>query len=188
MSVGSSSNITEDSTPIKLRKARSLVGYEDIGMLEAISSLIEETIKKNLIKKKYSKKSVFFTEEQEIPKLSIYQYIYSIYSYLNLEMSSIVLSLITLNRLLDRTKDFLSLNNFYKLFITSCLLNCKQNEDINFNFDMFVLSGKIDKKELIQLEKKYFVMINYKLFVNDEVYKRYYNFIKNRVKKTGYNY
>lgn len=183
-----SSNKTKDATPLKNKESRKIYQCEDIDIIESISSLIGDTIKRNLAKKKYSKKSVFFCEESKIPDISIYNYIYYIYSYLNLEISSIVLSLISINRLLEKSKDQLSKNNFYKLFITSCLLNSKLNEDPFYDYEFYALAGKIDKNELIFLEKEYFEMIDYKLFVNDEVYRRYYEFIKNRVIKTNRKY
>ena len=180
-----SSNITKDATPSKKRKTKNPTEIEDIDLIGSISSLIEDTIKRNKDKKKFSKKSVFFCEDTKIPNISIYNYIFFIYSYLNLEFSSIVLSLISINRLLDRTKDQLSKNNFYKLFITSCLLNSKLNEDPLFNYEFYATAGKINKEELIFLEQVYFELIDYKLFVNDEVYRRYYDFIKSRVMKSN---
>ena len=180
-----SSNITKDSTPLKNKKTKNLTEIEDIDLIGAISSLIEDTIKRNRDKKKYPKKTVFFCETEKIPAISIYNYIFFIYSYLNLEFSSIVLSLISINRLLERTKDNLSKNNFYKLFITSCLLNSKLNEDPVYDYDFYANASKIDKNELIFLEKEYFEMIDYKLFVNDEVYRRYYDFIKTKEIKTN---
>ena len=105
-----------------------------------------------------------------------------------MEISSIILSLISINRFLERNKDYLSKNNFYKLFITSCFLNSKQNEDTNYNYEFYASAGKINKNELIILEKEFITIIEYKLFVNEEIYKRYYNFIKNRVVKLKKNY
>ena len=178
-----SSNRTKEATPLKNKEHPNINKCDDIDLIESISSLIEDTIKRNLAKKNYSKRSIFFCEEKKIPNISIYNYIYYIYSYLNLEFSSIVLSLISINRLLERTKDHLSKNNFYKLFITSCLLNSKLNEEPFYDYEFYALAGKIDKSVLILLEKEYFEMIDYKLFVNDEVYQRYYDFIKNKAIK-----
>lgn len=180
-----SSNITKDATPLKNKENRKLYQCEDIDLIESISSLIEDTIKRNLARKKYSKKSIFFSENANIPDISIYNFIFYIYSYLNLEFSSIVLSLISINRLLERSKDQLSINNFYKLFITSCLLNSKLNEDSSYDYEFYALAGKIDKNELIFLEQEFLKIIDYKLFVNDEVYRRYFEFIKNRIIKTN---
>jgi len=176
-----SSNITTDSTPLKNKQ--NLKQNEDLEneLIESISSFIEETIQRNKNKKNFSKKTIFYCDESNIPKITIYNYIYYIYSYLNLEISSIMLSLISIKRLLERTKDKLSKNNFYKLFITSCFLNSKQNEDSIYSDEYFASAGRITKGELFFLEKEYFSMIEYKLFVNDEVYKRYYDFIKNRI-------
>ena len=180
-----SSNITKDATPLKHSKNRKQIQEEDANLIESISSLIEDTIKRNQAKKKFSKRTVFFSENSNLLDISIYNYILYIYAYLNLEFSSIVLTLISINRLLERTKDQLSKNNFYKLFITSCLLNSKLNEDPSYDYEVYARVGKIDKNELIFLEKEYFQMLDYKLFVNDEVYRRYYDFIKNRVTKSN---
>ena len=177
-----SSNITEDSTPLKTKISKKQNEEEENELIESISSLIEETIQRNKDKKKPSKKSVFYSDNPNILDISVYNYIYYIYSYLNLEISSLILSLISIKRLLERTKDKLTKNNFYKLFITSCLLNSKENEESQYDYEFFARAGKITKSELIFLEKEYFTMIDYKLFVNEEVYKRYYDFIKNRIK------
>ena len=179
-----SSNKTKDKTPIQSLKKLKLNISEDIDLIESISCIVEDTIKRNASLKKHPKKSIFFCEEPIIP-VSIYTYILNIYSFLNLEFSTIILSLININRLLERRRDHLSKNNFYKLFITSCLLNCKINEDITYDSDCFAMAGNIDKNELIFLEKKFFEMVDYRLFVNDEVYRRYFTFIKNKVIKTN---
>ena len=179
-----SSNITKDNTPIKKSESQKLPIFEDIELIDSLSSLIEDIIKRNMIKKKISKKSVFFCENLKIPEISIHNYIYFIYTYLNLEFSSILLTLISINRFLELTKDHLSKNNFYKLFITSCLLNSKINEEPLNDYDLYAKAGRIDKNELILLENEYFKLINYKLFVNEDIYKKYYDFIKERAIKS----
>ena len=179
-----SSNITKDNTPIKKSESQKLPIFEDIELIDSLSSLIEDIIKRNMIKKKLSKKSVFFCENSKIPEISIHNYIYFIYTYLNLEFSSILLTLISINRFLELTKDHLSKNNFYKLFTTSCLLNSKINEEPLNDYDLYAKAGRIDKNELILLENEYFKLIDYKLFVNEDIYKRYYDFIKERAIKS----
>ena len=179
-----SSNITKDNTPIKKSESQKLPIFEDIELIDSLSSLIEDIIKRNMIKKKLLKKSVFFCENSKIPEISIHNYIYFIYTYLNLEFSSILLTLISINRFLELTKDHLSKNNFYKLFITSCLLNSKINEEPLNDYDLYAKAGRIDKNELILLENEYFKLIDYKLFVNEDIYKRYYDFIKERAIKS----
>ena len=67
-------------------------------------------------------------------------------------------------------------------------MNSKLNEEPFYDYEFYALAGKIDKNELIFLEKEYFEMIDYKLFVNNEVYQRYYDFIKNKAIKTNKKY
>ena len=180
-----SSMITKQSTPMKSRDNKGITDEEEISLIESISSLIEDIKNKNKSKKNKSKKTIFYCEDSKIPKTSIFSFIFYIYSYLNLDFSKILLSLISIKRLLSRTRDELSKNNFYKLFLTSCLLNSKQNEDHSYDSNIFAIIGKIDINELVLLEKEYFSMIDYKLFVNEEVYQRYYDFIKKRIVKAN---
>ena len=104
----SSSNLTKEATPLKHKKDHKLIEYEDIDLIYSISSLIEDTIKRNGLKKKFSKKSLFFCEDRKILEISIYNYIYFIFCYLDLDISIIILSLIVINRLLERSNDYLS--------------------------------------------------------------------------------
>ena len=175
-----SSLFTKQSTPFISKEIKTSENNAEIFLIESISSLLEEIIKRNLNKKAKSKKTAFYTENSQIPDISIFSFIFYTYSYLNLDFSTILLSLISIQRLLNITKDKLSKNNFYKLFITSCLLNSKNNEDNSFCCHFYANIGKIKVSELIYLEKEFFKIIDYKLYVNEEVYQSYYNLIKKR--------
>ena len=67
-----SSNLTKDVTPLKQSKVHKIVEYEDIDLIDSISSLIEETIKRNEVKKKFQKNHHFFVKIQKFP---IFQFI-----------------------------------------------------------------------------------------------------------------
>ena len=187
-----SSMWTKQSTPLMLRKAEMFNSYDEICLIKSLSLLIDEMIHKNSSKKNKSKKTAFYFKDSNIPEISVFPYIYNIYTYLNLNFSTILLSLISIKRFLTRTKDELSKHNFYKLFITSCLLNSKQNEDYPYNTVLFAKVGNININELLSLERKFFKIIDYNLYVNEEVYHRYYELIKKRnIKKTetkNFNY
>ena len=70
-----SSNITKDSTPLKNKlihkENEKEQEIEENELIESISSFIEETIQRNQDKKKYSKKTVFYSESPKIPDISI---------------------------------------------------------------------------------------------------------------------
>ena len=178
-----SSIFTKQSTPLTIRESKIFKNGEELSLIISLSSLIDDIIKRNMTKKIKSKRTIFYCENSQIPEISVFSFIYYIYSSLNLDFSTLLLTLISIQRLLLRTKDDLSKNNFYKLFITSCLLNSKNNEDCSYNCDIYAMIGKIDIKELINLEREFFKMIDYKLYVNEEVYRRYYDLIKKRIIK-----
>ena len=176
-----SSIITKQSTPSISKETKKAEDNDELSLIESISSLLDEIIKRNKNKKLKSNKTVFYTEDSKVPNISICSFIFYIYSYLNLDFSTILLSLITVQRLLNSTKDKLSKNNFYKLFITSCLLNSKHNEDHSYSCKFYAIVGKISIHELLILEKEFCKMIDYKLYINEEVYHSYYKLIKRRI-------
>lgn len=181
-----SSIFTKQSTPIAIREPKIFKPHEELSLILSLSSLIDDIIKRNRTKNIKSKRTIFYCENSQIPEICVFSYIYYIYSSLNLDFSTILLTLISIQRLLLRTKDELSKNNFYKLFITSCLLNSKHNEDCSYNCEIYAKIGNIDINELINLEREFFKKIDYKLYVNEEVYQRYYELIKKRIiKRTG---
>ena len=182
-----SSIFTKHSTPLTIRGPKVFKNDGELSLIMSLSSLIDDIIKKNLNKKIKSKKTIFYSENSKIPEISFFSYIYYIYSSLNLHFSTILLTLISIQRLLIRTKDQLSKNNFYKLFITSCLLNSKLNEECPYNCEIYSMIGKIDINELINLEREFFKMLDYKLYVNEEIYRRYYDLIKKRIIKRNEN-
>ena len=182
-----SSIFTKQSTPQTIREHKIFKNDEDLSLIMSLSSLIDDIIKRNMTKRIKSKRTIFYCENSQIPESSVFSYIYCIYSSLNLDFSTILLTLISVQRLLLRTKDELSKNNFYKLFIASCLLNSKNNEDCSYNCKIYSMIGKIDINELIILEREFFKMIDYKLFVNEDVYRRYYDLIKKRIIKRSEN-
>ena len=180
-----SSMYTKQSTPKLSRESTSFNNRNEIFLIKSISSLIEEIIRKNSSKEIKSKNSAFYLNDSKILEISVFSYIYYIYTYLNLNFSTILLSLISIKRFLIKTKDKLSKYNFYKLFITSCLLNSKQNEDLHYNSEFYAKIANIEINELLFLEREFFKSIEYKLYVNDEVYQRYYDLIKKRNIKMG---
>lgn len=182
-----SSILTKQSTPLLLRETKEPNNAYELDLIKSISSLIDDIIKKNISRKVKSKKTIFYCRNSKIQEISVFSYIYYIYIYLNLDFSTILLALISLQRFLNFTKDYLSKNNFYKLFITSCFINSKHNEDLSYKCEFYAMIGKINSSELISLEREFFKKLDYKLYVNEEVYQRYFDLIKKRIRRINKN-
>ena len=64
--------------------------------------------------------------------------------------------------------------------ILGCLiLAIKYNEDVYFNNEYYAKVGGISLKEMNNLEEISFELIDYNLFISDDIYKKYLDYIKN---------
>ena len=149
-------------------------------LIKSISKLLEEIINKNKKKRHKCYKDCFYSEK--IPSLTIYEYISSIVKYTGINESTLILSIVSITSLMNKTKNTISYNNIYKLIITSVFLNVKFNEDFNFSSKLYAYVGRIPNEELNFLEYQYYSLCDYSLFVKSNIYEEYYCFFQNKAK------
>ena len=108
----------------------------------------------------------------EIPEISIKDYLTRILFYSKCEINSLILSLYYLDRLY--IKD-IPINKHYihKLLFSSILLSIKYNEDIIYQNDYYCQIFGVSLKELNLMEYNFFILLDYKFYVNDEIYEEY---------------
>ena len=138
-----------------------------------LSDILEEITFDNHSKKHILNKDCFYMKN--LPNLTFVDFTKRIFKYLKPESSTIIISLIYIDMFLniDREKMFLTENNIFKVYLSSIVLAIKYNEDDFDENDYFAKVGGITLPELNVLEREFVKIINYKLFVNDEVYKNY---------------
>lgn len=132
-----------------------------------ISDLIEE-----------SEHNCFNTFNEK--KIPLKEYLKRIRKYLNPEISSFVICLVLLDRLISYKKQNIRLtrDNIHKLFVVSLLLSLKFNEDDHFDNQYFSKVAGMSLSELNFLELKYCEMINFNLFIPPKLYDHYYKYLK----------
>jgi len=156
---------------------------KEIKIIFSLSKLINEIIKKNYKKNKHIlsykkiKKDKFFS--LYIPNISIYDYIYRIIKFTQINISTLIISFVQLNNYLKKSKNYLSLNNFFNLYITSCLINAKFYEDKCFPLSIFAKVGGISIEELEIFEFEFYHRLNFSLYMREDLYNSYYNFFLN---------
>jgi hypothetical protein len=155
---------------------------KEIKIISSLSKLINVIIKKNLKKKKNIlskkiKKDKFFS--LYIPTISIYDYIYRIIKFTQINISTLIISFVQLNNYLIKTKNYLCINNFFNLYITSCLINAKFYEDKCFPLSIFAKVGGITIEELEIFEFEFYHRLNFSLYMREDLYNSYYNFFLN---------
>ena len=153
---------------------------KEIKIIFSLSKLINEVIKKNYKKNKHIlsykkiKKDKFFS--LYIPNISIYDYIYRIIKFTQINISTLIISFVQLNNYLKKSKNYLSLNNFFNLYITSCLINAKFYEDNYCPLSFFAKVGGVSIEELESFEFEFCNKLNFSFYISEDLYIQYYNY------------
>ena len=143
-------------------------------LISTISNVLENIVDKYKYNKVDNEKfpliKTFYS--YDIPEISIKDYLTRILLYSKCEMNSLILSLYYLDRLY--IKD-IPINKHYihKLLFSSILLSIKYNEDIIYKNDYYCQIFGVSLKELNLMEYNFFILLDYKFFINDEIYEEY---------------
>ena len=145
-------------------------------LLEEISSVLEAIIRQNKNAKNTENKNIeiFYTQE---PSISIYDYLDRIQKYLNVNNSTLILSLIYIDRICKEKGIKLRKNNIHRILFTSIVISIKYNEDTFFKNSFYAKVGGISVKELTKLENAFLKLIEFKLFVSDDLFQKYSSYL-----------
>jgi hypothetical protein len=86
--------------------------------------------------------------------------------------------LIYIDRLKTNRKIYLNYFNIYKLILAAFVLAIKFNYDEYFTLDIYSEIGGVSQKELVALEYDFTTLLNFKFFVEEKIFQKYYNFLK----------
>ena len=153
--------------------SKEVVLYKNF-LKEISDSLISIISKKAQIKNEI-KKTPFDCDH--MPKISIYDYLLRIQKYSNAENNTIILAIIYIDRICNKTGLILNKYNIHRILISAILVAIKYNEDQIYDNVYFSKVAGVPVSELNYLERKFIEIINYDLFVSDELFKKYYKYL-----------
>jgi len=132
-------------------------------------------------KSQYSnfQKSAFFMRND--PPVNFLDYLKRIYKYLNPEISTLIIAMIYIDRVCSIKSNNVVVieENIFKLFSISILIAIKFSEDKYQNNKYFAKVIGISLEELNFLEKEFLNLIDFKLYISDNFFKKYYNYLMN---------
>jgi len=168
-SVSTLSNSTQKTT--KKEKNKILDEKYEFSLAYIIQQIINKNKKLSIYNEKLiqQKNSIFNLNE---PSVSIQKYLHRIFKYTYLEKSSLIISLIYLDRIC-KYKIFLTNYNIHKLMVISILMAIKYNEDSIYENKFYAKVFGINLKELNELEFEYIKLINFQFFINDLEFNQY---------------
>ena len=114
---------------------------------------------------------------KEIPQISIKDYLLRLSKHSKISVSTLVYILIYIDRFCHKYRFKINYYNIYKLIIASMVLAIKFNEDDYYSSEFYAKLGGISKIEMNSLEYEFATMINFNLYIHDELYYKYYNLL-----------
>lgn len=115
---------------------------------------------------------------KKIPSISIRDFFERIVKYTHIENSTLVLILIYIDRLCDMQKFRLNYYNIHKIIISSMVIAIKYNEDEYCDNNFYAKVGGVSRKEIDKLEYETLSLLNFTLFVNEDLFDKYNNYIR----------
>ena len=149
-----------------------------------VNVILTEIISKNKFLPQYSdilqnqRKNIFNLKSQ--PKITISDFLNRIILYSKIEISTLILSLIYLNKILEKGL-LLTEYNVHKLLCISILIAIKYNEDKISNNNYYAQIFGLSLKEMNNLENSYLNLIDYKLYIDQEFVKNFCNYIYEKI-------
>ena len=112
-------------------------------------------------------------------EVTLKTYFERINRYSNIQQSTLIIILIYVDRICITSGIILNPHNIHRLILGCLILAIKYNEDIYFNNEYYAKVGGVSLKELNTLEEISFELIDYNLFVSDDIYQKYLDYITN---------
>ena len=179
MDESSLSNITDNSILSKETEFNS--SYESNSskqvdlknqIINSISLSLNELIKRN--KSQMIKQDIFYLGF--IPPITLQNYINHLMQQTNMEISTLIISIIYIDRFCSKNKYHLNKNNIFRILLSSCLLSLKFNEDRIIKFKDYSEIANVSVEDLKNLEFFMYLKLHFSLTVKYELYKSYYDY------------
>ena len=164
-------NIFHDDSPKKEKEKIKLDEFE-----LKISEIITEITSRNV--------NVEFNQDDPFsrkvpPKVSLKYFFGRIKKYCKIEKSTLILILIYADRMCTTSGIILNPHNIHRIILGCLILAIKYNEDIYYTNEQYAKIGGVSTQELNQLESYSFELLDFNLYISEEIYKKYLLYITN---------
>ena len=104
----------------------------NISLLKQISDILNSIISENKKTENSTQENSPFRHDN-IPNISLFDYLFRIQKYTGIENSTLIIALIYIDRICHKKKLTLTKFNIHRLLFTSIIASIKYNEDIIYN-------------------------------------------------------
>jgi hypothetical protein len=143
-------------------------------IISSIAINLQEIIDENLMNIKYSYRKGDPFYSFHLPLISLESYLKRIFYLSKIDISTLIIAIIYIDTFCDNNRYILCINNIHRILMASCVLSIKFNEDFSFGNDYYAQMANFSVDLLNRLEYEFYVMMNFKLIVNEDIYRKYY--------------
>lgn len=150
-----------------------------LGFLKVISEVLTDTCEQARLRKdeKLLLVKLFMTKKR--PNISIFEFIKRLYDYSQTSEDIFIIVLIYIERLKTNRKICLNYFNIYKLILAAFVTAIKFNCDDYYSLELYSKLGGVSQKELVSLEYEFYILLDFKLYVEEELFNKYDNYLRN---------
>ena len=174
----------EDTKSITERKKSSIKEIEivpNIDLINAISRTLLTILNNNESLKNYreivKKQNMMCFSANSVPNISIKDYLIRIQNYSQMEKSTLILSLILIDKMCKKSNIALTIYNIHRILFSSVLISIKYNEDSYFDNTFYAQIAGIKPNELKLLEYKFLEFNDFNVYTNDYDYEQYEKYL-----------
>ena len=156
---------------------KNSIRNEEQGIIQKVSELLQDICDENKNETNLFYKPLECFYSRSIPLISIKDYLEYIYKYTKVNSSTIILTLIYIDRICNMNKFKISYYNIHKLILAAMILAIKYNEDEIYSFKFYAKVWSVTLNEICSYEYNFLSLIKYNLFVTEELFHKYSDYI-----------
>ena len=172
-----------DTTPQTKTKEDESPKLQNKSLIKSISQTLESILENNKqlpnFKEILKSQAKMVFSANLIPNISIEDYLIRIQMYSNIEKSTLIISLILIDRLCQISNLTLTYHNIHRIIFSAILISIKYNEDTYYDNKYYSEIAGVTLKELKILEYSFLSMVHFKLFIQEELYDKYIQYLDN---------
>ena len=154
---------------------------KNLELINSISKALNTILDKNKNVKNYKdilkKQSMMYFSANTIPNITIKDYLMRIQNYSEVEKSTLILSLILIDRMCRKSGVLLTHYNIHRILFSSLLVSIKYNEDSYFDNNFYSQIAGVKPNELKLLEYTFLEYNDFNIYVKDDEYKQYEKYL-----------
>ena len=143
-------------------------------LINTLSVILSDICKENDINPIINNKNISPFLTDSLQSITINDYLQRLVKYTQVESSTLIAMLIYIDRLCELNNFIVNSYNVYKILFSSLIMAIKYNEDEFYDNKFYAKVGGLSLKEMNNLEINYLSLIDFKLYISEEVFDTYF--------------